>query len=150
MKINQIIPILKTLIDLCAIRQNILIKNAFVDIFHNFLVMKKYKTSKNCLTINGKQSVKLKIGSIKFKIHVECECFLKKVRSKTNNKNKNASLTKKIKLTFLTVLPTKFFVLIINLAKKLMFLKKKCGHKTIEAILKEYKYCKESNKKVFQ
>ena len=64
--------------------------------------MKEHKET--CLKINGNQSVKLRSGSIKFKIHfkqlavpfkiyADFECNLKGVKS--NNKNNNASYTEK-------------------------------------------------------
>ena len=57
-----------------------------------------------CLEINGKQSVKLKSGSIKFKnyfkqiavpfnIYADSECNLEKIH--INNKDKNTSYTEK-------------------------------------------------------
>ena len=61
------------------------------------------KHKENCLTINGKQSVKLKSGSIRFtnyfkqlvvpfKIYVDFACLLKGVRSSDKN---NTSYTEK-------------------------------------------------------
>ena len=54
----------------------------------------------NCLIMNGKQSVKLKSGSISFKqllvpfkIYADFECILKRVKSSDKN---NGSYTKKI------------------------------------------------------
>ena len=55
-----------------------------------------------------------------------------------------------IKIIFLAVLLTKLFVMIINLAKKLFFTdKKNVVYRLIEAILKEYYYCKKMIKKHF-
>ena len=55
-----------------------------------------------------------------------------------------------IKIIFLAVLLTKLFVMIINLAKKLFFTdKKNVVYRLIEAILKEYYYCKKMIKKTF-
>ena len=55
-----------------------------------------------------------------------------------------------IKIIFLAVLLTKLFVMIINLAKKLFFTdKKNVVYRHIEAILKEYYYCKKMIKKHF-
>ena len=84
------------------------------------------------LKINGKQTVKLRSGSIKFKnhfkqlavpfkIYADFECNMKRVKS--SDKNNNTSYTKKI--IFLIVLIIKLFVLIINLANKLFFLEVK-------------------------
>ena len=63
MKVSCILSISRLLIDLCVIRQKI-IKNTFADMF--YYVLQEYE--KVCLKINGKQSVKLRIGSINFKI----------------------------------------------------------------------------------
>ena len=107
--------------------------------------MQKHK--EYCLKITGKQIVKLKSGSIKFKnhvkqlvvlfnIYVDFECNVKRIKS--NDKN-NASYTKKyqyhIRCTFAYT-----FVCIgdgfSNPVGKNKF------NKFIEAILKEYDYCK--------
>ena len=57
---------------------------------------------------------------------------------------------KNIKITFLAVLLTKLFVLIINSVKKLFFTEEKNAvYRFIEAILKEYHYCKKMIKKHF-
>ena len=87
----------------------------------------------NCLVINGKQNVKLGKGSISFKnyprqlpapfkIYADFECILhptslKKVKSSDKN---GPYKINKIKITFLAVLLTKLFVLIINLVKMLL------------------------------
>ena len=74
------------------------------------------------LIINGIQSIKLRSCSIKFKnhfkqlvvpfkIYADFECNVKEVKS--NNKKNNG--------LFLSVLPTKLFVLMIDLAKNLFF-----------------------------
>ena len=90
---------------------------------------------KGCLVINGKQNVKLRRGSIRFKIrfkqlvalfkiYADFECLLEGF--KNNGKNDKASYTKKnIKIVFLAVLLTKFYVLMINLAYQLFFTKEK-------------------------
>ena len=78
------------------------------------------KHKENCLSINGKQSVKLEKGIIKFenyfkqipvpfKIYADFECNLKIVESYEGSYSKN------IKITFLVVLLTNLFVLMINL-----------------------------------
>ena len=83
--------------------------------------------------INGKQSVKLKSGSISFKnyfqqfpvpfkIYADFECILKGVRS---SDKKMTHIQKNIKIIFLAVLLIKLFVLIINLVKKLFFTEEK-------------------------
>ena len=47
----------------------------------------------NCLIINGKQTVKLKSGSMSFKIYTDFECILEGVKCCDKN---NGSYTKKI------------------------------------------------------
>ena len=72
------------------------------------------------MSINGKQSVKLEKGIIKFenyfkqipvpfKIYADFECNLRGVESY------EGSYTKNIKITFLVVLLTSLFVLMMNL-----------------------------------
>ena len=81
-------------------------------------VLTKHK--EDCLSINGKQSVKLEEGIIEFenyfkqipvpfKIYADFECNLKSVESYEGSYSKN------IKITFLVVLLTSLFVLMINL-----------------------------------
>ena len=61
-----------------------------------------------------------------------------------------AHTQKNIKVIFLAVLLTKLFVLIINLAKNFfMYRGKNAAYKFIEAVLKEYNYCKKIMKKRF-
>ena len=80
------------------------------------------------LEINGKQSVKLEIGTIKFKnyfkqivvpfkIYADLESLLKGLQ--INDKNKNTSCTEKYQIIFLAVLLTKLYVLVIDLANQL-------------------------------
>ena len=88
------------------------------------------KHKNDCLSINGKQSVKLEEGIIKFenyfkqipvpfKIYADFECNLRGVESY------EGSYTKNIKITFLVVLLTKLFVLMIALVSELLFLRVK-------------------------
>ena len=95
MKITVIMCISsKILTDLCAIKQRIKIKNIFaqccLQCFSSRKVLIEHK--ENCLIINGKQSVKLKSGSISFKnyfkqlrvpfkIYASFECIFKKLRA---------------------------------------------------------------------
>ena len=87
----------------------------------------------NCLIINGKQSVKLNSGlisfknyfkqlSVLFKIYADFECILKRVRVVIKI---IPHTQKNMKITFLVVLLTKLFVLIINSVKKLFFTEEK-------------------------
>ena len=73
-----------------------------------------------CLSINGAQSVRLEKGTIEFKnylkqipvlfkIYADFECNLKSVESYEGSYSKN------IKITFLLVLLTSLFVLMMNL-----------------------------------
>ena len=64
---NDIICRLKILTDLCLIEQKIKIKNGFVSCLQHFSsknILIKHKEF--CLSINGKKSVKLEEGIIKF------------------------------------------------------------------------------------
>ena len=83
-----------------------------------------------CLSINGKQSVKLEKEIIEFKnyfkqipvpfkIYADFECNLRGVESY------EGSYTKNIKTTFLLVLLIKLFVLMIGLANELLFIEVK-------------------------
>ena len=96
--------------------------------FSSESVLVKHK--EDCFSINGKQSVKLGKGTIEvetyfkqipvpFKIYANFECNLRGVESY------EGSYTKSIKITFLVVLRTKFFVLMIGLLSQLLFLEEK-------------------------
>ena len=107
------------------------------------------------MSINGAQSVRLEKGTIKFKnyfkqipvpfkIYADFECKLKSVESYEGSYSKN------IKITFLVVLLTILFVLMMNLLSQQLFLKgENAAYEFIEAILKEYQYCKRVAKKHF-
>ena len=80
-----------------------------------------------CLSINGKQSVKLEEGIIKFenyfkqipvpfKIYADFECNLRKVECN------EGSYTENIRTIFLVVLLIKLFVLMINLLSQLLYI----------------------------
>ena len=86
--------------------------------FNSKHVLTEHK--KVCLSINGAQSVRLEKGTIEFKnyfkqipvpfkIYADFECNLKIVESYEGSYSKN------IKITFLVVLLTNLFVLMINL-----------------------------------
>ena len=88
------------------------------------------KHKENCLSINGKQSIKVEKGIIKFenyskqipvpfKIYADFECNLRGVESY------EGSYTKNIKITLLVVLLTKLFPLMIGLLSHLLFLEVK-------------------------
>ena len=88
------------------------------------------KHNEDCLSINAKQSVKLEKGTIKFenylkqisvpfKIYANFECNLRRVESY------KGFYTKNIKITFLAVLLTKLFALIIDLLSQLLLIQVK-------------------------
>ena len=71
MIINHIKCTSKILTDLCFPKQKIKTKNGFVKVFLQCFSSKSVliKHKENCLSINGKQSVKLEKGIIEFKNH---------------------------------------------------------------------------------
>ena len=88
------------------------------------------KHKEDCLSINGKQSVKLEEGIIEFenyfkqipvpfKIYDDFDCSLRGVESY------EGSYTKNIKITFLVVLLTNLFALMIGLLSQLLVIKVK-------------------------
>ena len=88
------------------------------------------KHKEDCLSINGKQSVKLEKGTIEFenyfkqipvpfKIYADFECNLDGVESYEGSSQKN------IKIKFLVVFLTKLFALMIGLLSQLFFLEVK-------------------------
>ena len=87
------------------------------------------------MKINGKQTVKIRSGSIKFKnyfkqlalafmVYADFESLLNRVRLVIKN---ITSYFKKISETFLAFLPTKLFVLMTNLVNQLFFTWEKCN-----------------------
>ena len=100
MKTIHITCISKTLIDLCFTKQGIKTKTTFAKVFCNVVVVKM------CC-----QSIKQFVWAIPvpFKIYADFECNLKSVESY------DGSYSKYIKITFLVVLLTKLFVLMMNL-----------------------------------
>ena len=88
------------------------------------------KHKEDYLSINGKQSIKLEKETIEFenyfkqipvpfKIYAHFECKLRSVESY------EGSYTKNIKITFLVVLLTKLFALMIGLLSQLLFIEVK-------------------------
>ena len=116
-------------------------------------VLTKHK--EDCLSINGKQSVKLeeviiefenyfKQIPVPFKIHVDFECNLRGVESY------EVSYTKNIQIMFFVVLFTKFFVLMIDLLSQfVIFRGGNAAYDFIKSIRKTYKYCKKVMNKHF-
>ena len=82
------------------------------------------------------------------KIYADFESPLKGVR--VSNKNVILHTLKNIRHTFLAVLPTMLFVLMINLVNQFFFYRGKIAvNRFIEAILEKYDYCKKVIKKHF-
>ena len=88
------------------------------------------KHKENCLSTNGKQSVKLEKGTIKsenyfkqipvpFIIYADFKCNLKSVKCK------EGTYTKNIKITFLVVLLIKLIALMIDLLNQQLFIEVK-------------------------
>ena len=112
----------------------------------------------NCLIINGKQSVKLKSGSISFKnyfkqlsvpfkIYADFKCLLKGVKS--SNKN-NGSYTEKYQVHIPCSFAYKVACVDNRFSKKVVLYRgKNAVYRFIEAILEEYDYCKKMIKKHF-
>ena len=111
----------------------------------------------------NKQTVKLKSGSIKFKIYhrrwaapfkiyVNFECNVNKVNSsdKSSDKGDNPSYAENIKTIFLLVLHIKLFVLMINLASQLLFKEEKMQSiNLLKQFLKSISIAKKVIKKYF-
>ena len=70
----------KILTDLCSIRQNVKIKNIYANIVYRGLGYERLliEYRKICVEINGKQSVKLESGSIKFENYFKQEAIASK------------------------------------------------------------------------
>ena len=112
----------------------------------------------NCLIINGKQSVKLKTGSISFKnyfkqlpgsfkIYADFECLLKGVKSSDKN---NGSYTHKNQGDIPCSFPNKIVCIDNKFSKKaVLYRGKNAVYRFIKAILEEYDYCKKIMKKHF-
>ena len=108
-----------------------------------------------CLSINGKQSVKLEKGIIKFenyfkqipvpfKIYADFECNLKSVKCK------EGSYTEK----YQDHIPCSFAYKIVCINDRfskptIIYIGEKSAYELIKAILEEYKYCKKIMKKKF-
>ena len=80
MKTNHTLCISRTFKDSCVIKQKIKIKNIFENVVYSDLVVKKVlvEHKENCLILNGKQTVKLKSGSISFNNYFNYYLFLLK------------------------------------------------------------------------
>ena len=112
-------------------------KNTFAGIVYKKRKGVLVERKKVCLEINGKQTVKLRNGSMKFKnhfkqlavsfkIYTNFECNVKRVKSSNTgdrgDRGDNTSYTeKKIKNMLIAVLLIKSFVLMINSVNQLFF-----------------------------
>ena len=138
MKTNHMMCTSKILTDLCFTKQRIKTKNTFVRVVYSALVVKMCR-----------QSVKIEFKNyfkeipVPFKIYADFECNLKSVKSYEGSYSKN------IKITFLVVLLINFFVLMMNVKPIVVFRGENAAYEFIEAILKEYEYCKKVMKKHF-
>ena len=105
-----------------------------------------------CLKINGKQSVKLRSGSIKFqncfkqiavpfKIYADFESVLKGVQS--NDRSNSTSYTEKYQVHIRSSFAYKVICIDDKFSKPVvLYIGKVAVNKFIEAILEEYDYCK--------
>ena len=122
MAASHIMSMSKILADLCFPKQRIKTKNTFESVVCSVLVVKMCLQSikKFVCSINGAQSARLEKETIDFKksfkqipetfkIYADFECNLKCVESY------EGSYSKSIKITFLEVLLTRLFVLMINI-----------------------------------
>ena len=114
---------------------------------------------KNRLEINDKQSIQLKSVSIKFKnyfkriaapfkIYADTECNSEKIR--INDRDKKTSYTEK----YQNHIPCSFAFKLISIDDKFskpvfLYRRENATYKLIEAILKEYDYCKQIIKNHF-
>ena len=140
----------KILTDLCFTKQKIKTKNTFARVASNVFVVKNVLTKQKevCLSINGTQSVRLEKGTIEFKnyfkqipvpfkIYADFECNLKSVESYEGFYSKK----------YQDHIPCSFaykLVCVDNKASKpiVAFRGEDAAFKFIEAIPKEYEYCK--------
>ena len=157
---------LKILTDLCFTKHKIKTKNGFVEVVYSVLVAKMclhcfssknvlIKHKENCLSINGKQSVKLEKGIIKFenyfkqipvpfKIYADFECNLRGVESY------EGSYTKK----YQDHIPCSFAYKVVCIDDRftkpiVVFRGENAAYEFIKSILKEHKYCKKIMKDQF-
>ena len=135
-EISLTMLISKILIDLCAIKRNIIIKKHFcrycLECFTSERVLIKQK--ENYLIINGKQCVTLRSGSTKFKNHFKQLAILSKIyadfeyslkRVKSNDKHNNTSSTEKYQAHIPSSFACKVVCIDKNLAKKVVLIKEK-------------------------
>ena len=161
MKINNIMSILKILTDLCVMKQkNKTKKHFFRYCLQDFSGERVLVEDKElCLRANGKQTVKLRSSSIKFKnyfkqlapllkIYANFECNVKGV--KNTDRGDNTSYTKK----YQDHIPSSFAYKVACVDDKfskpvVLYRGRNAVNKFIKAILKECRYCKSVMKKRF-
>ena len=151
--INHIMYALKILTDLCFTKQKIKNDKSCLQCFSSKNVLIKHK--ENCLSINGKQSVKLEEGIIKFencfkqipvpsKIYADFECNFKKVKCN------EGSYTEK----YQDHIPSSFAYKVVFIDDKftkptIIYRDKNAAYEFIRAILEEYEYCKKIMEEYF-
>ena len=127
-------------------------KNTLPDVVYIILVVKEFKNQETCLKINGKQTVKLRSSSIKFKNHFQrlaapfriCpdfKCIVKKV--KRSDRGDNTPYTEKYQTHIPCSLSYKLVYTDDKFRKPVVLYRgKQAVNKFIKAILEEYEYCK--------
>ena len=115
---------------------------------------------KDCLSINGKQNVRLKSGktssknfhkqtSVPFKIYADFESILKKVKSDISESDSNSSYTKKFQDHIPCSFAYKVDCVDNKFSKKFRFYRgKNTASKPLSFILIEYEYCKKVVKNI--
>ena len=146
--------------DLCFTKQKIKTENGFVGVVYSVLVVFSSESvlirhKEDCLSINGKQSVKLEKGIIEFrnyfkqipvpfKIYADFECNVRGVVSY------EGSYTKKYK----DHVPCSFACKVVCIDDRItkpvdVYRGKNAAYEFIKAIVKEYKYCRKVMRKYF-
>ena len=156
MKISLIKCISKNFTDACVMKQRIKTKKYFCKCCLQCFSSEKFLIERK---ENGKQSVKLKSGSIGFKnyfkqlpvfffIYADVVCILKTVEISSKN---NGSYTEKYQDHVPCSFDYKVVCIDNRFSKKVVFCRgKDTVYRFIEAILKEYDYCQKNDKKAFQ
>ena len=125
--------------------------------FSNESVLVEHKGT--CLKINGKQTVKLRNGSIKFKnhfkqlavpftIYADFECNVNRVRA--SDRNNNTTYTEKYQVHILCSFAYEFVCVDDRFSKPVVFYRgNNAVYWFIETNLREYDYCKKVIKSIF-